>query len=90
MCLAIPGRIVEIYEEHGLRMGKLDFGGTVRGLGRGGLRGLLQLWASSGCRTGGVAALRGITMNDAIMRHCRESIGVKGGFSHAQAEARRM
>lgn len=30
MCLAIPGKIVEIYEEHGLRMGKLDFGGTVR------------------------------------------------------------
>jgi hydrogenase expression/formation protein HypC len=30
MCLAIPGRIVEIYEEHGLRMGKLDFGGTIR------------------------------------------------------------
>jgi hydrogenase expression/formation protein HypC len=30
MCLAIPGRIVEIYEAKGLRMGKLDFGGTVR------------------------------------------------------------
>jgi hydrogenase expression/formation protein HypC len=30
MCLAIPGRIVEIYEEQGLRMGKLDFGGTIR------------------------------------------------------------
>jgi hydrogenase expression/formation protein HypC len=30
MCLAIPGRIVEIYEESGLRMGKLDFGGTIR------------------------------------------------------------
>jgi hydrogenase expression/formation protein HypC len=30
MCLAIPGKIVEIYEETGLRMGKLDFGGTVR------------------------------------------------------------
>jgi len=30
MCLAIPGKIVEIYEEHELRMGKLDFGGTVR------------------------------------------------------------
>src|SRR5262249_58609873 len=30
MCLAIPGRIVEIYAEQGLRMGKLDFGGTVR------------------------------------------------------------
>ncbi len=30
MCLAIPGRIIEIYEDRGLRMGKLDFGGTVR------------------------------------------------------------
>jgi hydrogenase expression/formation protein HypC len=30
MCLAIPGRIVETYEENGLRMGKLDFGGTIR------------------------------------------------------------
>ena len=30
MCLAIPGKIVEIYEENGLHMGKLDFGGTVR------------------------------------------------------------
>ncbi len=30
MCLAIPGKIVEIYEEKGLRMGKLDFGGTIK------------------------------------------------------------
>lgn len=30
MCLAIPGKIIDIYEENGLRMGKLDFGGTVR------------------------------------------------------------
>jgi hydrogenase expression/formation protein HypC len=30
MCLAIPGRILAIYAEQGLRMGKLDFGGTVR------------------------------------------------------------
>jgi hydrogenase expression/formation protein HypC len=30
MCLAIPGRIIEIYDEQGLRMGKLDFGGAVR------------------------------------------------------------
>jgi hydrogenase expression/formation protein HypC len=30
MCLAIPGKILEIYEEQGLRMGKLDFGGTIR------------------------------------------------------------
>ncbi|MGH7264966.1 MAG: HypC/HybG/HupF family hydrogenase formation chaperone [Candidatus Rokuibacteriota bacterium] len=30
MCLAIPGRILEIYEADGLRMGRMDFGGTVR------------------------------------------------------------
>jgi hydrogenase expression/formation protein HypC len=27
MCLAVPGRIVEIREEHGTRMARLDFGG---------------------------------------------------------------
>ncbi len=27
MCLAIPGRIIEIYDEDGLIMGRLDFGG---------------------------------------------------------------
>lgn len=27
MCLGIPGKIVEIYEKNGLRMGKADFGG---------------------------------------------------------------
>ncbi|MCS6834401.1 MAG: HypC/HybG/HupF family hydrogenase formation chaperone [Anaerolineae bacterium] len=30
MCLAIPGRIVEIYEVDGLPMGKVDFGGIVK------------------------------------------------------------
>jgi hydrogenase expression/formation protein HypC len=30
MCLAIPGKVVEVYEDHGLRMGRVDFGGTVR------------------------------------------------------------
>jgi hydrogenase expression/formation protein HypC len=30
MCLAIPGKIVEIYEENGLCMGTLEFGGTMR------------------------------------------------------------
>jgi hydrogenase expression/formation protein HypC len=30
MCLAIPGKIVDMYEENGLCMGKLDFGGTIR------------------------------------------------------------
>jgi hydrogenase expression/formation protein HypC len=27
MCLAVPGRIADIYEAHGTRMAKLDFGG---------------------------------------------------------------
>ncbi len=30
MCLAVPGKIVEIYESNGLLMGKIDFGGVVR------------------------------------------------------------
>ncbi len=30
MCLAVPGKIVEIYESNGLSMGKIDFGGVVR------------------------------------------------------------
>ena len=30
MCLAIPGRVVEVYDDRGLRMGRVDFGGTVR------------------------------------------------------------
>jgi hydrogenase expression/formation protein HypC len=30
MCLGIPGKIVEIYEANGLRMGKIDFGGVTR------------------------------------------------------------
>ena len=30
MCLAVPGKIVEIYEANGLTMGKIDFGGVVR------------------------------------------------------------
>lgn len=29
MCLAIPGKVVEIYEEAGLRMGRVDYGGVV-------------------------------------------------------------
>ena len=29
MCLAIPGKVVEIYEENGLKMGRLDYAGTV-------------------------------------------------------------
>lgn len=27
MCLGIPGKILEIYEQHGARMGKVDFDG---------------------------------------------------------------
>jgi hydrogenase expression/formation protein HypC len=30
MCLAVPGKIVEIYETNGLLMGKIDFGGVTR------------------------------------------------------------
>jgi hydrogenase expression/formation protein HypC len=30
MCLGVPGRIIEIYEQSGLQMGKIDFGGVVR------------------------------------------------------------
>ncbi|RMF68373.1 MAG: HypC/HybG/HupF family hydrogenase formation chaperone [Calditrichaeota bacterium] len=29
MCLAIPGKLIEIYEEKGLKMGRLDYAGTV-------------------------------------------------------------
>ena len=28
MCLAIPGKVVEVFEDHGLRMGRIDFAGT--------------------------------------------------------------
>ncbi|MBN1201458.1 MAG: HypC/HybG/HupF family hydrogenase formation chaperone [Anaerolineae bacterium] len=30
MCLGIPGKIVEIYETDGLKMGKIDFGGVIK------------------------------------------------------------
>jgi hydrogenase expression/formation protein HypC len=30
MCLAVPGRVVEILGEGELRMGRVDFGGVVR------------------------------------------------------------
>jgi hydrogenase expression/formation protein HypC len=29
MCLAVPGRVLEVYEEEGLRMGRIDFSGMV-------------------------------------------------------------
>lgn len=30
MCLGIPGRVVDRFEEHGVLMGKVDFGGVQR------------------------------------------------------------
>ena len=30
MCLGIPGKIIEIYQSSGLKMGKIDFGGVTR------------------------------------------------------------
>ena len=30
MCLGIPGKVIEIYEKNGLRMGKVDFGGVIK------------------------------------------------------------
>jgi hydrogenase expression/formation protein HypC len=30
MCLAVPGKIIEIYETGDLKMGKIDFGGAIR------------------------------------------------------------
>ncbi len=30
MCLGVPGKIIEIYDADGLKMGKIDFGGVVR------------------------------------------------------------
>jgi hydrogenase expression/formation protein HypC len=30
MCLGIPGKVVETYEEHNVLMGKVDFGGVFK------------------------------------------------------------
>ena len=30
MCLGVPGKIIELFEMEGLKMGKVDFGGVVR------------------------------------------------------------
>lgn len=30
MCLAVPGRVESIYEDRGLRMGRMNFGGVVK------------------------------------------------------------
>ncbi len=29
MCLAIPGKVIEIFNENGLKMAKLDYSGTI-------------------------------------------------------------
>ena len=29
MCLAIPGKLIEIYEEAGMKMGKIDYSGAI-------------------------------------------------------------
>lgn len=30
MCLGIPGKVIELYQANGMRMGKVDFGGVVK------------------------------------------------------------
>jgi len=30
MCLGMPGKVTAIYEQHGMAMGKIDFGGVVK------------------------------------------------------------
>lgn len=30
MCLAIPGKVIEVFAAQGLRMARADFGGTIR------------------------------------------------------------
>ena len=30
MCLGIPAKVIELYEEKGLKMAKVDFGGVVK------------------------------------------------------------
>jgi hydrogenase expression/formation protein HypC len=30
MCLGVPGKIIDVYEADGLRMGKVDFGGVIK------------------------------------------------------------
>ena len=32
MCLGIPGKVVEVHDEHGVAMGTVDFGGVRRGV----------------------------------------------------------
>jgi len=30
MCLAIPGKVIELYESNGMKMARIDFGGVVK------------------------------------------------------------
>lgn len=30
MCLGVPGKLIDLYELAGLRMGRVDFGGVIR------------------------------------------------------------
>ncbi|HEX4477023.1 MAG TPA: HypC/HybG/HupF family hydrogenase formation chaperone [Polyangiaceae bacterium] len=30
MCLAVPGRVTEVFDDDGIRMGKVSFGGVAR------------------------------------------------------------
>lgn len=30
LCLSVPGKVVSVAEQHGLRMGRVDFGGVAR------------------------------------------------------------
>ena len=30
MCLAVPGKVTELYETNGMKMAKIDFGGVVK------------------------------------------------------------
>ncbi len=30
MCLGIPGKVVELYESNGVKMGRVDFGGVIK------------------------------------------------------------
>ena len=39
MCLGIPGRVTEVYDSGGVRMGKVDFGGKLYLAGDGAIHG---------------------------------------------------
>lgn len=30
MCLGVPGKVTELYQANGMKMGKVDFGGVIR------------------------------------------------------------